>query len=341
MNRRAALPVLWLLAVLGAGSVSAASADDEARSWLTQMNQALSGRNYQGEFVHRGHGAAERLRIFHRVRDGHVAERLVSLSTHGREVVRHDAELQCFLPDQQTVLVETRPDRGSLLGTVPNFEAGVEENYRVEFIGHERVLGRATRVVAVLPKDGYRFGYRLWIDEQSKMPLITELCDAAGHELEEVLFTSLELDGPLPDSAFKTALDTSRFQWVRQSAVPPRATEPDLPWQLQRLPPGFRLSASGEQHLPGSDQPVTHLVVSDGLASVSVFIEGPPAPPRQPVEGQGRVGSASAYARIVGGHQVTAVGEVPPQTLEYIASGVTTGPSGKGLGLVERPRHPR
>jgi sigma-E factor negative regulatory protein RseB len=341
MTRRARHPALWLLAVFALGVGGTASADDEARRWLMEMNQALSGRNYQGEFVHRGHGPLEKLRIFHRVRDGHIAERLISLAPNGREVVRHDAELQCFLPDQQTVLVETRPDRGSLLGTVPNFDAGVEENYRMEFTGRIRVLGRATRVIAVLPKDGYRFGYRLWIDEETKMPLITELCDATGRQLEEVLFTSLEMDGPLPDAAFKTALDTSRFNWVRQSAAPPRATQADLPWQLQRLPPGFRLSASGEQHLPGSEQPVMHLVVSDGLASVSVFIEGPPTPPRQPMEGQGRVGSASAYARFVDGHQITAVGEVPPQTLEYIASGVVSGPAPKGLGLSDRLRSPR
>ncbi len=332
---------LWRLlpftcvAILLAGP---AAADDEARRWLTQMNEAVASGNYQGEFLHLGHGPVEKLRIFHRVKDGHVLERLVSLSSHGREVVRRDAELQCYLPDERTVLVETPPDDRALLGAVPTFDAGVEKNYRVEMAGRERVIGRPSRIVEVMPRDGYRFGYRLWIDEQTKMPLRTDLCDAHGNMLEQVLFTALEVGAVLPDSVFRAEVDASHFSWVRQAASPPRAASPALPWQLLQLPPGFKVSASGEQRLPGSDQPVTHMVVSDGLASVSVFIEGPPAPPRQPVEGQGRVGSAFAYSRFKSGHQITAIGEVPPQTVEYIATGVMPGRATPVPGLTDAPR---
>jgi len=330
-----AMPVACL-ALLLAGP---AAADDEARRWLTQMNQAVAGRNYQGEFLHLGHGPVEKLRIFHRVKDGHVLERLVSLSSLGREVVRHDAELQCYLPEERTVLVETPPDDRALLGAVPTFDVGVEQNYRVELAGRDRVIGRPSRIVAVTPRDGYRFGYRLWIDEETKMPLRTDLCDPQGRMLEQVLFTSLEVDGPLPDAAFRAEVDASHFSWVRQAANPPRASSPATPWRLLQLPPGFKVSSSSEQRLPGSDQPVTHMVLSDGLASVSVFIEGPPAPPRQPTEGQGRVGSAFAYSKFVAGHQITAIGEVPPQTVEYIATGVAPGKPGKpALGLADAPR---
>ncbi len=333
--------VLWRLACLAGAAVllaGPAAADDEARRWLTQMNQAVASRTYQGEFLHLGHGPVEKLRIFHRSKDGHVLERLVSLSPHGREIVRHDGELQCFLPDERKVLVETPPDDRALLGAVPTFDPGVEENYRVEMTGRQRVIGRPSRIIEVMPRDGYRFGYRLWIDEETKMPLRTDLCDARGQMLEQVLFTSLQVDIVLPDAAFRPEVDASRFDWVRQAPSPPRASSPGVPWQLLQLPPGFKVSASGEQRLPGSDQPVTHLVVSDGLASVSVFIEGPPAPPRQPTEGQGRVGSAFAYLKFTAGHQITAIGEVPPQTVEYIATGVTPGRSAKALGLADAPR---
>lgn len=327
------------LATLAALAALPAAADDQARHLLDAMNQALASRNYQGEFLHLGHGPIEKLRIFHRVKDGHVVERLVSLSPHGREIVRHDGELQCFLPDELTVLVETPPDRGALLGAVPSFDSSVEENYRVELTGHARVLGRPTTIVSVLPRDGYRFGYRLWIDEENKMPLRTDLCDEHGQMLEQVLFNALEVDVQLPDSVFRSEVDATHFTWIRQAADPPRAAAREPAWQLLQLPPGFKVSSSGEQHLPGSDGPVTHLVLSDGLASVSVFIEGPPPPPRQPSEGQGRVGSAFAYSRFVAGHQVTAIGEVPAQTVEYIATGAAPGvPPKEGYGLVAGPR---
>ena len=311
----------WLLwaAVLVAAPVLA---DDEARQWLAAMNEALAARNYQGEFLHLANGHVEKLRIYHRVKDGRVAERLVNLSGNGREIIRNEAGVQCYLPDERKVLVESQADTGNMLGTLPTFEASLESSYRLVLGERAMVLGRPARVLAVNPRDGYRFGYRLWIDEEHKMPVRTDLCDADGRMLEQVLFTTLRVGGPLPDSAFRPDVDAASFEWVRQAGSPQKTLTDDLPWRLVQLPPGFRVSSSVEQLLPGSDHPVTHLVLSDGLASVSVFIEGPPAPPRQATEGQGRVGSAFAYSKVVAGHQVTAVGEVPPQTVEFIASGV-------------------
>ena len=156
------------------------------------------------------------------------------------------------------------------------------------------------------------------------MPVRTDLCDAQGQVLEQVLFTSLRVGGVLADAAFKPALQTDNYTWVRQGASGVLASLLSLlPWRLMRMPPGFRISSSGLELLPGSERPVTHLVVSDGLASVSVFIEGPSAPHRA-ADGTGRVGAAYAYSKIVGDLQVTAVGEVPPETVQLIATGVST-----------------
>jgi sigma-E factor negative regulatory protein RseB len=313
----------WLVCSAALLAALPAAADDEARRWLHGMSEALAAQNYQGELLHLANGSVEKLRVLHRVRDGRIAERLVSLSGNGREMVRNDAEVQCYLPDQRRVVVESYTDRGPLLGTLPSFDDRLEDNYHVTVAGRLRsLLGSQARVIAVRPKDGFRFGYRIWIEERTMMPVRTDLCDAQGRLLEQVLFTSLAVGGTLPDTAFRPDVDATGFSWVRQGHSTLHATSADPSWQLLRLPPGFRLSSSGEQLLPGSEAPVTHLVLSDGLASVSVFIEEPPAPPRIALEGEGRVGSAFAYAKVVAGHQVTAVGEVPRETVQFIASGV-------------------
>lgn len=310
----------WLLLWTALLAVPA-RADDDARTWLARMNDALATRNYDGEFLHLSNGRVEQMRILHRVAGGKVTERLVSLTGSGREIVRTDNEILCYLPDQRRVLVESRQDPGPLLGTLPRFDATLDANYRIEIVGRGRsVIGRGARVVAVVPRDAYRFGYRLWIDEDSRMPVRTDLVDAQGNVLEQVLFTTLSIGGSLPDAMLKPAVRPDGYTWIRQARSGTPATEP-VAWRLARLPPGFRLNSSGLQLLPGGERPVTHLVVSDGLASVSVFIEGP-APGRSTIEGQGRVGSAFAYSRVLGEHQVTAVGEVPPQTVQYIAAGI-------------------
>jgi sigma-E factor negative regulatory protein RseB len=329
---RAALLRGWLLCSLALVALPAL-ADDEARQWLAAMHEALATRTYQGEFLHLANGRVEKLRIFHRVKDGRVSERLVNLSGNGREVIRNDGELQCYLPDEHKVLVKSQADSGALLGTLPAFDATLEASYGLELGERALVFGRPARVLAIRPHDGYRFGYRLWIDEENKMPVRTDLCDADGVMLEQVLFTSLKVGGTLADAAFRPDVDATAFAWERQAGSAQNAPADELPWRLVQLPPGFRVSSSVEQRLPGSSRPVTHLVLSDGLATVSVFIEEPPAPPRQATEGQGRVGSAFAYSMVVAGHQVTAVGEVPPQTVEFIAEGVAPAKPGRlGFG---------
>ncbi|HEY5623266.1 MAG TPA: MucB/RseB C-terminal domain-containing protein, partial [Gammaproteobacteria bacterium] len=85
------------------------------------------------------------------------------------------------------------------------------------------------------------------------------------------------------------------------------------------MPDGFALSDESNRPIAGSEYPVEHLVYSDGLAIVSVFIEDPQND-TDVVEGHTRVGSANAFSLNVGGRQVTAVGEVPRRTVESIAT---------------------
>src|ERR1700678_2092399 len=315
---------------------------DDPREWLQKMSQALATRNYDGTFFHLTEGRVETMRIVHRVRAGQVAERLQSLDGSGREFVRNNDNLTCYLPDQHTVLVEPRQDHGPFLGSLPRFGADVDEFYVIESLPASRVLGRAARVIAVNPKDQYRFGYRLWLDENTAMPLKTQLCDAHGQVIEQILFARLEMPANIPDSALTPAARTEGMRWVRQGPSRDSASPALSAYRASELPPGFHLTVSGAQTLGGATTPATHLVYSDGLATVSVFVEAerdakpgtddnPAAPAEPPMQGLARVGSGFAFSTVVQGHQVTAVGEVPAQTVEFIAHSV------KSLGVAPPP----
>jgi sigma-E factor negative regulatory protein RseB len=294
--------------------------DPAAAQWLERMNQALTTRNYDGTFTHWHGGRVEMLRIIHRMQDGVVSERLASLDGSGREFVRTGASLACYLPDKRTVLVERRPPQQSLVGfpTVNNETASF---YDIREVGHTRLNRRDTHVITVSPKDEYRYGYRLWIDDSTAMPLKTELCDAHGRPIEEIVFASLTLSSHIPDSAFKPEVATTGFQWLRNDAAPQPAAAP-LAWNALHLPPGFRLSVRSQQMLPGSSNAVDHVVFTDGFASVSVFVELAPAAAAPPMPQSATVGSSSAFSTVVDGHKITAVGEVPPATVQFIASQV-------------------
>ena len=299
-----------------------------------------SPRNYDGTFFHVREGKFETLRIVHRVKDGQVMERLQSLDGSGREFIRGGSELTCYLPDQRVVLVERRPQDGPLLGNLPRFDATTAEFYEVRAMERRRLMGRAVRVVSVDPRDQYRYGYRLWIDEKTAMPLKTELCDGQGRVVEQIVFASLSLPERIPDAAFQPQLATDGWRWLRQeprsaAASSPAVPEPSTLFGALRLPPGFRMTSRGQQMLPGADRAASHLVFSDGVASVSVFVEPRPGGVAAGFVGPAQLGSSSAYSTSVEGHQVTVVGEVPPRTVEFIAAQVH---AAQGGTLAERPR---
>jgi sigma-E factor negative regulatory protein RseB len=317
---------------------------DDPREWLEKMNKALATRNYDGTFFHLSGGRVETMRIVHRVRAGRVTERLQSLDGSGREFVRANDELTCYLPDQHTVLVEQRQNKGPFLGSLPQFDASVSDFYRIETMPATHILGRPAKVIAVNPKDQFRFGYRLWLDEKTAMPLKTQLCDSRGQVIEQIFFARLDMPENIPDGDLAPTVRTEGMRWVRQGPSPDSTSAALGAYRASQLPPGFRLTVQGAQTLGGASVPASHLVYSDGLATVSVFVEeqsavapgapvSPDAQPEPPVQGLARVGSGYAFSTIVQGHQVTAVGEVPAQTVEFIAHSVKIYSSG------EPPRH--
>ena len=321
-----------------------ARAGDSPQDWLQRMETALAGRNYQGVFVHEHGGQTETLRIVHRASGGEIGERIVSLDGSGREFIRRGAELICYLPDQRTVLVESTQDDGMLLGELRRLDLAASGQYQLNEVARTRVSGRIARVISVEPQDAYRYGYRLWIDEASAMPLKTQLRTHRGQVVEQIVFTELALPARIADAALETQLDTRAYRWMRHEslvAAQTAGTAAGTAWQARELPPGFRMTAQSRQLLPGSSRPVTHLVYSDGLASVSVFVEdaarqssnqSTPAatvasdPAAANDADLKRVGSSSAFSTVVQGHRVTAIGEVPPDTVRAIANSMLASP---------------
>ena len=157
------------------------------------------------------------------------------------------------------------------------------------------------------------------------MPLRSVVLDGFGRPIEQIHFTQIDMPRRIAPEDVEPSIDAAGFQWVRTTrrpAVPPATV---AAWRPMRLPPGFRLVASRMQTLPGVAMPVQHLIFSDGFASISVFIE--PASPAGTVPPQSStVGSANAFSTLVKDHVVTAVGEVPLETVRNVATSVVPAP---------------
>ncbi len=317
----------WIVLALAVAGVASA---DEPQKWLVRMNQALSTLNYDGVFSHWQDGQVETMRIIHRMQNGVVTERLMSLDGSGRELIRTGATLVSYLPDERKVLVVQEPSPSLLLGALPKFDASSSQFYTIRAARRTRLIGRKTRLIVVTPRDEYRYGYRLWIDQATGMPLKTQLCDRRGRVIEQVVFASIATPDQIPDSDFKPDIATDGFQWVRQVPMPSpamtAAASSVSSWGALRLPPGFHISVRMIQVMPGTTGVVEHLVYTDGIASVSVFVESHMHADHK-LSGSEQVGPTSTFATMVDGHPVTAVGEVPPETVKFIADSVHERPS--------------
>jgi sigma-E factor negative regulatory protein RseB len=326
---------------IAARALGAAVAGDDARAWLARTDAALSNRNYVGVFVHQHAGESETLRVIHRVDGYSVAERLQSMDGSGREFIRKGSQLFCYLPDQRTVLVEHSPDAALLLSGLPRMDAGSASEYDIRSLARARVSGHDTRVIAIAPLDQLRYGYRVWIDEDTAMPLKTQLRDSHGVVLEQIVFTSLNMLARIPNRELEPGIDARSYRWFRRDTEPVASGKLSVSWESTALPPGFRMTASARQTLPAG--PVEHLVFSDGLASVSVFVEVGPGDgadsgerggsARIAAEDAATLGASSAYSTVVQGYRVTAVGEVPPETVRLIAQAIrNAAPPAAALG---------
>lgn len=301
-------------------AAAAQAGDREAREWLERMTRTLATRNYEGRFFHVRDSRSEAMRIIHRVDKGQVTERIVSLDGSGREFIRNENEVICYLPDRRQVLVEKRD--GTLLATIPSYSEQLEDHYSIERGGSTKALGRRTQLILIQPRDQFRYGYRLWLDHETAMPLKSQLCDRDGNVIQQILFAEVHFRDRIAADALKPAVSGEGFQWLRTDDQHMRMADVAMGWTVPRPPAGFRLTLRRIQVMAGSNAPVGHLVYSDGLASVSVFIE-PRTPETEALRGLAKVGAAFAYSRNLGGNQVTVVGEVPAATVEAIAAGVT------------------
>lgn len=300
-------------------------------AWLARVDGALRTLNYEGTFVYIHGDSVSTMRITHRGDAAGGVERLVSLSGPPHEVIRDHKTVESVFPDSRQVLMEQR-------GNDPHFPAtltgGIDAarlagDYALADLGQGRVAGLPCRVIRVAPRDQYRYGYKLWLDEHTGMLLRSDLFSKNGEVVARVMFTSLSYPQRIPDAALKATEIRPGFTWSRQGGrEQPAPDEAGVRWQAARLPPGFVLASRDIQRMAGTRQPVRHLMFSDGLATVSVFAEAAGQNDHALI-GPSAMGPVNAFGRQIGDHHVTVVGEVPAATVKLIAESMrVTGPAG-------------
>ena len=318
------LAAMLMPAATAASNNHRASINNSTEFWLNRMNVALRTLNYEGNFVYIHGNRMETMWIVHRADRYGGLERLVSLTGPEREVIRDHKEVRSIIPESHSVIIERRYASAHLPSPIPKIihEDKLKDYYKFKYLGDDRVAGNVCKIISIEPRDQYRYGYRLWLDENNGMLLRSDLLTQTGIPIERVMFTSITYPKSIPDSAFKATELKPGFVWNIQGGIESQ-TDADVKvhWKVAKLPQGFTLSMNDVQRMSDTPGPVRHLVFSDGMASVSVFVERY-LPGHQQLIGPSHMEAINAYGLRIGDHNITAVGEVPPETVELIARSI-------------------
>ena len=291
--------------------------------WLQLMNRAFVDLAYDGTFSYFTGNDLASLRVVHKVVDGEQRERLVHLNGEAREIVRHGDQVACIvMPGDDLLDIESSIPAGPFARAFVRGYENIGDLYTVRFDGEERVAGRNAKRIEVKPRDDFRFGYRVWLDETNHMLLRSELMDAAGRRLEIFQFSHIVFGEDVEDAALGQ-MDAEGAMVSHLSLGEP--SEPlgvsRVPWQAGWLPQGFIMSAADLRSTPAKLKNVHALVYSDGLAAFSVFIEAMPEAGAAPMHR--RVGATVSTSTKLAGdngewYLVTLVGEVPDETAKRV-----------------------
>ena len=286
---------------------------------LQQAANAAATLNYSGTITYKRRGAEETSRIVHLFENGVETERVTTLDGPPFEVVRVNDELTCYIPEARLMRIEPRTGRQGFPSLLPRQMTTLAQHFTVKRLEIERVAGHDAQVWEFAPNDEFRFWHRLWTELKTGLWLRGRVLDENRNVIEEITFSDIKIGGKIDREQVKSTLANSIANWRVDRKLSVGALKTDTGWHAKGLPAGFvKISESFMRSLPGRTEPVSQLVYSDGLTSVSVYAAALPVGD-PPALGATVQGSHQVFSRQANDQLVTAFGDARPAAVKAIA----------------------
>lgn len=304
--------------LLVSGLAPAPARAEEGLALLQRIAEGSRQMTYSGTFVYRSGGKMDTSRIAHSLRDGLEVERIEALEGSPREILRAGSEVKCFFPEEKLLIIENRSSGRGFPSLLPAGLGSLPEHYAIRGGGQGRVAGIKSRAVLLEPRDDLRYGHEFWMDAASGLLLKATLLGERGETLESFAFTQVKIGGQLEHEALKPRFDSERVRVQRVRAIEMKPD--DMGWSFRTMLPGFRKMAAMKRQSAPENPESLHVVFSDGLASISVFIE--PGGAGGEAESVSSIGPVNVYRRQLGDHRVVIMGEVPALAVRRLGDGI-------------------
>lgn len=291
-------------------------------NWLKTMVVAARQTDYSGVFLYQYNDHTESFHVAHIVDSGDEYSRLNGLDGARREIIRKNDQVWCYVGNNKAKKLGRSGGRRFPV-VLPEQYSMLNENYQIKQTEESRIAGFHAHAVMFKPKDALRYGHRMWAHSDSGLLLKAEVLDERGQVVEQNTFITLTLGRNVDRSWLKAnQQDAASLEHaVPYEEMPSESLNNASGWQVGMLPPGFKKITEMRRLLHGKNEPVTHLVFSDGLASISVFIE-PLSGSQEDRPALSSRGAIQVYSKVNGNYLTTVVGEAPPRTVMQIANSV-------------------
>ncbi len=309
------------LALQGVDSY-ADSTQNDAMQWIQKMSHAMQQYSYQGHFVYLHDGQLESMSIVHVKDELGNRERLVSLNGEAREILRDNKNLTCIWPSSKQVVVDQAKQVNNVSPLwIPEDVQRLSKFYEFKILGHDRIADRNAVIISILPRDEFRYGMKIWLDVGTGLLVQSSVIDGNGENVEQVMFTDLTLLDSEQQKAFSVLpkIDDSYALIQSHQGADGNPQSSDDKWQLKSVPGGFWLETSFRKKMSLTDDYTQQMILTDGMASVSVFIE---QAHDQQLVGESSMGAVNAFGTRYKEFNITAIGEVPAVTVRQIAEAV-------------------
>lgn len=311
--------MLRLVSGLAVLFMSVSAVADDAWQLLEKSAYAARELNYEGQFIYQNGKQVRAVQITHMNNGGREMTRSLVLDGPPREVYSQGSDIVIFQPKNEKVMIEKRRGQNLFPAMLPTNMQLIKSSYNARLGATDMVAGRGAQIIELVPNDAFRYSYKIWTDTEFGLLLKMTLLNSKNETLEQIYFNELSMLNSQDVNWFQPKIDVSK-SYVAEAA--PTATKVTDEWIVAQLPAGYRKIEHIQRAVPGKAGLVDQVIFSDGIASVSLFIE-PMSKGKRPRMGHMLVGSTNICANVIEGYQIMVVGEVPTETVQQIAKAVT------------------
>lgn len=289
----------------------------DAWQMLAKSAQAARELNYEGQFSYVNGDNTRTVDIKHMNYGGHEVARSIVLDNSHREVYSQGDDVVILQPTNNNVMIKKRRGKNLFPAMLPTDLNAIKANYNAFLAGTEYVADREAQIIELVPNDAYRYRYKIWTDTKFGLILKMALLNNDSKTLEKIYFNKLSMLNSQNLNWFQPKLEIGK-EYVTEQSKSMKRVDNDL--IVTNLPVGYQQIDHIQRIKDGTT--VDQLVFSDGIGSVSIFIE-PMTKGKRPKRGYMPLGSTNMCAQVTDGHQIVVVGEVPEKTVRSIAEAVT------------------